>query len=163
MLVQSKMRAAIVTTPFILHRGTSSSSRPIDPVNNTASPSTDNSPSPPMMTTVAGTVQASTGVQYHAGPAKITGVPCPATPTRYTAPVHIDVGGSIYTSSLETLTRSAMSVCLSVCLTVAIGVASYGALGHVPPPPRSWTSNCIIICSSHFRASQTLTLGCGLC
>ncbi|GFR69236.1 BTB/POZ domain-containing protein kctd15 [Elysia marginata] len=37
--------------------------------------------------------------------AKIAGVPCPATPTRYTAPVHIDVGGSIYTSSLETLTR----------------------------------------------------------
>jgi len=37
--------------------------------------------------------------------AKISGVPCPATPTRYTAPVHIDVGGSIYTSSLETLTR----------------------------------------------------------
>jgi len=36
---------------------------------------------------------------------KMTGVPCPATPTRYTAPVHIDVGGSIYTSSLETLTR----------------------------------------------------------
>ncbi|KAL8608354.1 hypothetical protein ACOMHN_002587 [Nucella lapillus] len=33
------------------------------------------------------------------------GVPCPATPTRYTAPVHIDVGGVIYTSSLETLTR----------------------------------------------------------
>lgn len=38
-------------------------------------------------------------------PAKISGVPCPATPTRYTAPVHIDVGGVIYTSSLETLTR----------------------------------------------------------
>lgn|SRR6218665_1338874 len=37
--------------------------------------------------------------------AKITGVPCPATPTRYTAPVHIDVGGTIYTSSLETLTK----------------------------------------------------------
>ncbi|BFZ12623.1 hypothetical protein BsWGS_15662 [Bradybaena similaris] len=36
---------------------------------------------------------------------KIAGVPCPATPTRYTAPVHIDVGGCIYTSSLETLTR----------------------------------------------------------
>ena len=36
---------------------------------------------------------------------KISGVPCPATPTRYTAPVHIDVGGTIYTSSLETLTR----------------------------------------------------------
>ncbi|XP_074646473.1 BTB/POZ domain-containing protein kctd15-like [Tubulanus polymorphus] len=37
--------------------------------------------------------------------AKISGVPCPATPTRYTAPVHIDVGGVIYTSSLETLTK----------------------------------------------------------
>ncbi|XP_041375103.1 BTB/POZ domain-containing protein kctd15-like [Gigantopelta aegis] len=36
---------------------------------------------------------------------KISGVPCSATPTRYTAPVHIDVGGTIYTSSLETLTR----------------------------------------------------------
>ncbi|ESO96585.1 hypothetical protein LOTGIDRAFT_227007 [Lottia gigantea] len=35
----------------------------------------------------------------------LSGVPCPATPTRYTAPVHIDVGGVIYTSSLETLTR----------------------------------------------------------
>ncbi|GFO20704.1 BTB/POZ domain-containing protein kctd15 [Plakobranchus ocellatus] len=41
----------------------------------------------------------------HLTVAKIAGVPCPATPTRYTAPVHIDVGGSIYTSSLETLTR----------------------------------------------------------
>ena len=36
---------------------------------------------------------------------KISGVPCSATPTRYTAPVHIDVGGTIYTSSLETLTK----------------------------------------------------------
>ena len=36
---------------------------------------------------------------------KYSGVPCPATPTRYTAPVHIDVGGCIYTSSLETLTK----------------------------------------------------------
>ncbi|VDH93959.1 BTB/POZ domain-containing protein kctd15-like [Mytilus galloprovincialis] len=35
----------------------------------------------------------------------MSGVPCPATPTRYTAPVHIDVGGVIYTASLETLTR----------------------------------------------------------
>ena len=36
---------------------------------------------------------------------KMTGVPCSATPTRYTAPVHIDVGGTIYTSTLEILTR----------------------------------------------------------
>jgi len=95
------MRAAIVTTPFILHRGSSSSSsRPLDPVSNTASPSTDNSPSPPIMSSAAAVAPT-----YHGGAAKITGVPCPATPTRYTAPVHIDVGGSIYTSSLETLTR----------------------------------------------------------
>ncbi|CAL8071427.1 unnamed protein product [Calicophoron daubneyi] len=33
------------------------------------------------------------------------GVPQPAAPTRFTAPVHIDVGGTLYTSSLETLTK----------------------------------------------------------
>ncbi|KAF8571438.1 hypothetical protein P879_02457 [Paragonimus westermani] len=33
------------------------------------------------------------------------GVPKPATPTRFTAPVHVDVGGVLYTSSLETLTK----------------------------------------------------------
>ena len=105
------MRAAIVTTPFILHRGSAGSTRTLDPVggNATASPSTDNSPSPPpaaLLSSAAAAAVASTALQYHAGPpAKITGVPCPATPTRYTAPVHIDVGGSIYTSSLETLTR----------------------------------------------------------
>ncbi|UXI18933.1 CD63 antigen-like [Sarcoptes scabiei] len=36
---------------------------------------------------------------------KISGIPCVAAASRYTAPVHIDVGGTIYTSSLETLTR----------------------------------------------------------
>ncbi|GFQ66350.1 hypothetical protein TNCT_108941 [Trichonephila clavata] len=36
---------------------------------------------------------------------KISGIPCVAAASRYTAPVHIDVGGSIYTSSLETLTK----------------------------------------------------------
>lgn len=39
----------------------------------------------------------------HAKP--ITGIPCVAAASRYTAPVHIDVGGTIYTSSLETLTK----------------------------------------------------------
>ena len=33
------------------------------------------------------------------------GIPRPANPSRFTAPVHIDVGGTIFTSSLETLTR----------------------------------------------------------
>ncbi|XP_066961487.1 BTB/POZ domain-containing protein kctd15 isoform X3 [Macrobrachium rosenbergii] len=36
---------------------------------------------------------------------KISGIPTVAAASRFTAPVHIDVGGSIYTSSLETLTR----------------------------------------------------------
>ncbi|XP_025016399.1 BTB/POZ domain-containing protein kctd15-like isoform X1 [Tetranychus urticae] len=36
---------------------------------------------------------------------KISGIPCVAAASRYTAPVHIDVGGTIYTSSLETLTK----------------------------------------------------------
>lgn len=36
---------------------------------------------------------------------KITGIPCVAAASRYTAPVHIDIGGTLYTSSLETLTR----------------------------------------------------------
>nr|XP_039265070.1 BTB/POZ domain-containing protein kctd15-like [Styela clava] len=36
---------------------------------------------------------------------RVSGIPTPAIPNRYTAPVHIDVGGHIYTSSLETLTK----------------------------------------------------------
>ncbi|CAA9993851.1 unnamed protein product [Nesidiocoris tenuis] len=36
---------------------------------------------------------------------KMTGIPFVAAANRYTAPVHIDVGGTIYTSSLETLTK----------------------------------------------------------
>lgn len=32
------------------------------------------------------------------------GIPVVATTSRFNAPVHIDVGGTIYTSSLETLT-----------------------------------------------------------
>lgn len=35
----------------------------------------------------------------------LSGIPCVAAASRYTAPVHIDVGGTIYTSSLETLTK----------------------------------------------------------
>lgn len=55
---------------------------------------------------VVSSVNSPTSATQNGGyPTKITGVPCPATPTRYTAPVHIDVGGVIYTSSLETLTR----------------------------------------------------------
>lgn len=40
---------------------------------------------------------------------KLAGIPCVAAASRYTAPVHIDVGGTIYTSSLETLTKYLLS------------------------------------------------------
>lgn len=36
----------------------------------------------------------------------IAGIPCVAAASKYTAPVHIDVGGTIYTSSLDTLTKN---------------------------------------------------------
>lgn len=36
---------------------------------------------------------------------KISGIPCVAAASRSKAPVHIDIGGTEYTSSLETLTR----------------------------------------------------------
>lgn len=35
----------------------------------------------------------------------MSGVPKAAVPTKLTAPVHIDIGGTIYTSSLENLTK----------------------------------------------------------
>ncbi|KAL3859929.1 hypothetical protein ACJMK2_010111 [Sinanodonta woodiana] len=47
----------------------------------------------------------SPSLQQNGNFSKMNGVPFPATPTRYTAPVHIDVGGVIYTSSLDTLTK----------------------------------------------------------
>merc|ERR1711997_464830 len=39
------------------------------------------------------------------GPVPGHGIPVVATASRFTAPVHIDVGGKIYTSSLDTLTK----------------------------------------------------------
>lgn len=62
--------------------------------------------------------------QYSSQYNKISGVPCPATPTRYTAPVHIDVGGTIYTSSLETLTRY-VSLSLKFCHEFYTGLLFY--------------------------------------
>lgn len=45
------------------------------------------------------------GSYHHTNHKPISGIPCVAAASRYTAPVHIDVGGTIYTSSLETLTK----------------------------------------------------------
>ncbi|EEZ97887.2 BTB/POZ domain-containing protein kctd15-like Protein [Tribolium castaneum] len=62
------------------------------------SPSSSPATSPTMSNSSSPTPPA---VNYN----KITGIPCVAAASRYTAPVHIDVGGTIYTSSLETLTK----------------------------------------------------------
>lgn len=48
---------------------------------------------------------ATGGGYHHSNHKPISGIPCVAAASRYTAPVHIDVGGTIYTSSLETLTK----------------------------------------------------------
>ncbi|XP_076262974.1 BTB/POZ domain-containing protein twz isoform X2 [Rhynchophorus ferrugineus] len=61
--------------------------------------STSSSPTPPPANTNASLSAATTSY------GKMTGIPCVAAASRYTAPVHIDVGGTIYTSSLETLTK----------------------------------------------------------
>ncbi|XP_043286520.1 BTB/POZ domain-containing protein KCTD1 isoform X2 [Venturia canescens] len=66
------------------------------------SPTMSNSSSPTPPTPSAPAVTAAAAAAYNA---KMTGIPCVAAASRYTAPVHIDVGGTIYTSSLETLTK----------------------------------------------------------
>lgn len=75
----------------------------------TTSPTMSNSSSPtPTPTTPAPISPALSGTgssYHHANHKSITGIPCVAAASRYTAPVHIDVGGTIYTSSLETLTK----------------------------------------------------------
>jgi len=46
-----------------------------------------------------------TSGQCHVKRESGNGIPCVAPASRFTAPVHIDVGGQIYTSSLDTLTK----------------------------------------------------------
>ncbi|XP_030756056.1 BTB/POZ domain-containing protein KCTD1 [Sitophilus oryzae] len=62
--------------------------------------STSSSPTPPP-TNSNPAISVAAAASY----GKMTGIPCVAAASRYTAPVHIDVGGTIYTSSLETLTK----------------------------------------------------------
>lgn len=71
-------------------------------VSNSPRTSPTNSCSPPA--TVPPPVSPAGGYNMHANP-KPLGIPCVAAASRMNAPVHIDVGGTIYTSSLETLTK----------------------------------------------------------
>ncbi|XP_015586300.1 BTB/POZ domain-containing protein kctd15 isoform X2 [Cephus cinctus] len=66
------------------------------------SPSSSPATSPTMSNSSSPTPPAPAAPAYNQ---KMTGIPCVAAASRYTAPVHIDVGGTIYTSSLETLTK----------------------------------------------------------
>ena len=70
-----------------------------DLVLHTSWPVTSDTIVLPIMTTSSPAVQ----IKREAG--LNDGIPVVATPSRYTAPVHIDVGGKIYTSSLDTLTK----------------------------------------------------------
>lgn len=75
--------------------------------------SSPSSPTPSVVGPISPVINANSGgggggggsIYMHSNPKAITGIPCVAAASRYTAPVHIDVGGTIYTSSLETLTR----------------------------------------------------------
>lgn len=80
-----------------------STSPTTSPTSNSSSPTPANSGSPNqgLSSTASGCI--------HTKP--ITGIPCVAAASRYTAPVHIDVGGTIYTSSLETLTKYERTKC----------------------------------------------------
>lgn len=66
------------------------------------SPSSSPATSPTMSNSSSPTPSTPAAPAYNQ---KMTGIPCVAAASRYTAPVHIDVGGTIYTSSLETLTK----------------------------------------------------------
>ncbi|XP_034947150.1 BTB/POZ domain-containing protein kctd15-like isoform X3 [Chelonus insularis] len=66
------------------------------------SPSSSPATSPTMSNSSSPTPPTPAAPTYNT---KIHGIPCVAAASRYTAPVHIDVGGTIYTSSLETLTK----------------------------------------------------------
>ncbi|ETN64656.1 hypothetical protein AND_003596 [Anopheles darlingi] len=71
----------------------------------TTSPTISNSSSPTPTPPIPASSPAVSSGYHHGNHKQITGIPCVAAASKYTAPVHIDVGGTIYTSSLETLTK----------------------------------------------------------
>lgn len=74
------------------------------PTPQTVASSVSSYASNTLIVTPVNTAGVLSGQQHHTKPSP-SGIPCVAAASRYTAPVHIDVGGTIYTSSLETLTK----------------------------------------------------------
>lgn len=78
-------------------------------VMSSLSPNSNHSGTPPPTSSAGGgAIPTSTGAvsnNNNSSSSHPSGVPRVAANSRFTAPVHIDVGGQIYTSSLETLTR----------------------------------------------------------
>lgn len=83
---------------YLFSLPSASTSPTTSPASNSSSSPTPTTGSPPGNQGLSGAAGC-----IHTKP--ITGIPCVAAASRYTAPVHIDVGGTIYTSSLETLTK----------------------------------------------------------
>lgn len=89
---QIKISTSPTTSPTMSH---SASPSPTPPTPGPISPALSGS----------GGGAGNTGSYHHGNHKPMSGIPCVAAASRYTAPVHIDVGGTIYTSSLETLTK----------------------------------------------------------
>ncbi|CAG9763373.1 unnamed protein product [Ceutorhynchus assimilis] len=78
------------------------------------SPNISPATSPTMSTSSSPTPPPAANSTMSASYNKMTGIPCVAAASRYTAPVHIDVGGTIYTSSLETLTKKKQTLYIDI-------------------------------------------------
>lgn len=105
----NNIQIKISTSPDISPTALSNSSSLSPPilVANMAHPSSGTpNAAGPISSSVSPAISVA-GNYLHSGGHKqsMSGIPCVAAASRYTAPVHIDVGGTIYTSSLETLTK----------------------------------------------------------
>lgn len=112
--IQIKISTSPDISPTALSNSSSLSPPPIS-LANMSHPSSGGTPNAagPISSSVSPAISVA-GNYLHSGGGggghkqqqqQMSGIPCVAAASRYTAPVHIDVGGTIYTSSLETLTK----------------------------------------------------------
>ncbi|OXA61371.1 BTB/POZ domain-containing protein kctd15 [Folsomia candida] len=105
-------RKPIIPKPIVMESSPVCPKRHLSPTGSPISPTglsnSSSSPTPPVAAALAFSNNSkNSGIK--SGSPIIPGIPCIAAASKSTAPVHIDVGGVIYTSSLETLTRFADS------------------------------------------------------